>query len=244
MKFVVYETYQDLCKEEAHKISETILQKPTAMLCLAAGHSSLGIFKELIKLYHDRSIDFSKSKFVAMDEWKGMSIQTQGSCSDFLSKNFISHVNFTPQNVRYVNGTADDFALECQEISHFIYDNNGIDYLLLGVGMNGHLALNEPGVDFLQSVHETDLDDITKQVGTKYFENKPVLIGGITIGIADIIKSRQITLCVNGENKASILKQIMTLPVSNQIPATIIKTIYNSSIICDKLASRDFCAIN
>ena len=50
----------------------------------------------------------------------------------------------------------------------FIKDNGGIDCLLLGVGTNGHLALNEPGCDIqgtqLQSceVHkDSTVSDLT-----------------------------------------------------------------------------------
>lgn len=243
MKFIMFENYLELCTVEAKKIAAIMKNKPDSLICLAAGHSSLGIFQGLVKQYESSALDFSRCRFVAMDEWRGMTQQTPGSCGDLLVKEFISKVNFSLENVCYVNGCAQDLELECQRISHFIYKNGGMDYLLLGVGMNGHLALNEPGVDFELGVHVTELDEVTKKVGTKYFKDTPDLTGGITIGIADIKKAKSITLCVNGERKSTILREIMTQPVSSKIPATVLKELPNASILCDIPAASELFAL-
>ena len=51
---------------------------------------------------------------------------------------------------------------ECAEMEKFIKDNGGIDCLLLGVGMNGHLALNEPGCDIHIRAHSCSLAEVHK----------------------------------------------------------------------------------
>lgn len=238
MNFSSFDDYTQLCTTVAERIAAILSKKPDSLICIAAGHSSLGVFDALISMFRNGNIDFSKSYFVAMDEWKGMNDTTDGSCSDFLRKNFLSHVNYPEDHIRLVNGLAEDLDQECAEIKSFIDEHGGMDYLLLGVGMNGHLALNEPGVDFNESVHVTQLDEVTKNVGTKYFNDAPALTGGVTIGIADIREAKEIVLLINGERKQEILKKIMESPVTNMLPATALKEMPQASILCDKEAAK------
>ena len=67
------------------------------------------------------------------------------------------------------NTDADDLEAECRKIDQVIFDNGGIDFMLLGLGMNGHLGLNEPGADFHNYAHMMGLRDVTKSVSQKYF---------------------------------------------------------------------------
>ena len=55
-------------------------------------------------------------------------------------------------------------------------DERGIDIMIVGIGMNGHIGFNEPGTSFTTLSHVTELDEITKSVGQKYFD-EPVELG-------------------------------------------------------------------
>lgn len=235
MNFIVFDSYQAMCKTEAERIAHVVANNPTALLCLAAGHTSLGVFDELVMMYQRGEVSFSQASFVAMDEWQGMSVETDGSCGDFLQKHFISKVDF--KAVRYVDGTADPKA-ECESLKAYIQD--GIDHLLLGIGMNGHLALNEPNTPFDSTVHATVLDEVTKTVGIKYFDgNTPLLNGGITIGIGDMVKARDIVLCANGSKKVNILHRMLNDEISPALPATVLRTLDHASVYCDKDAAQN-----
>jgi glucosamine-6-phosphate isomerase len=230
----IYSDYTELSMAAALDIAQQIAKEPDSLLSLAAGETSLGIFEALAELYRAKRVDFSSSFFVAMDEWKDISAETPGSCADFLQKNLFSKVNFKPDHIRLIDGKAADLGAECAAVRQWIEEKGGIEYLLLGVGMNGHLALNEPGVDFSLSVHTTALDEVTREVGKKYFNGaNPVLTGGITIGIKDICEAKKVVLSVSGTKKSGILKRIMSEPVTNHIPATVVKQLPQATILCD-----------
>lgn len=216
----------------AEEIKDLIQRKPEALLCIAAGNTSLELFKALIRMSKNREIDFSNSYFVAMDEWVGMNRTTPGSCSDFLERHFLREVIF--KEVRLADGLAKDLTEECGGIKKFIDNCGGIDYLVLGCGMNGHIALNEPGVDFDSTVHVTELDEVTKKVGQKYFEGQADLKSGITIGISEIKAAKRVVLAFETKNKQEIFYRVLNGEVSNQIPATVIKQIPNSMFICEE----------
>lgn len=240
MEVKIFKDSGVLAAQAADRICAQLREKPDSLLCIAAGHSSLGVFQELVRRARQGEADFSRAGFVAMDEWLGMNQSDPGSCGDFLQKNFLSQVPFPPSRVRLVDGRAQDPAAECAALKAFFTDAGGMDFLLLGMGMNGHLALNEPGTDFSLSVHTTSLDSVTQQVGQKYFDASrpaPRLTGGLTIGIADMAKARQVLLVVNGAGKASILKEVLESPVTDRLPATSLKEMPQAALWCDEDAA-------
>ena len=207
------------------------------MLCIAAGHTSVGIFERLVESYNQKKLDFSSAHFVAMDEWTGMSEKTPNSCGEFLSRCFFSKVNFKPGNIKLFDGAASSPDEECLAVQKFIKENSSdgvIDFLVLGTGMNGHLALNEPGCDFELSCGVVPLDDITKQVAQKYFDTKQELLSGLTLGVAEFKKAKRSVLMVSGAHKREILHKILSEPISNKIPATAVRDFVNASIYCDR----------
>lgn len=235
MDIQIFESYDLLSEEIAKEITEDLNKNPKQLLCIAAGYTSLGVFKYLIDAYKAGKADFSKASFVAMDEWLHMSADTPESCGNFLVENFLKYVNYAPENVRLWDGTVADTDAECQDVLQFIENHGGhMDYLVLGMGMNGHLALNEPGVDFNVSAHICCLDPVTQKVGQKYFTEGASLTGGITLGISDFKKAKRTVLAVNGAKKAELLKKVIDAKKAvNQLPATALYDFENASLYCD-----------
>ena len=239
-KIRIFESYEAMCREIAVEIRADLKDRPRQLLCIAAGNTSLGVFKELIRMYREKEIDFSKASFVAMDEWVGMDETTPGSCGNFLVKYFLKHVNYPREQVRLWNGKAADLEAECRSVENFIRcgETKTMDYLVLGSGMNGHLALNEPGADFHLGAHVHELDDTTKHVGQKYFETAPVLERGITLGIRDFRAAKRTVLMSNGSHKREIAGKILAAKkADSRIPATALYDFPNGSIYCDAEAS-------
>lgn len=236
MKFKVIDSYEEISQTVAREIADLIRTKPTASICIAAGHSSLGVLRILTDMYRAKELDFSQSYFIAMDEWKNMNVHDSGSCGDFLWKNFLSLVNFPEDHIMLPDGRACPIEDELHRIKSYIEDHGGIDYMVLGIGMNGHLALNEPGSPFDSTVRVTVLDSTTKHVGQKYFEGTPTLTGGVTIGLKDICDTRKLALVINGEHKATITKTLYDTPATPDIPASVLKTIDHCTVYCDAAA--------
>ena len=234
----MFEDASALSREIGEEIIRDLERNPKQLLCIAAGHTSLGVFWHLIDAYRAGRADFSKASFVAMDEWLGMSCHTPESCGSFLVERFLSQVNYRHQNVRLWDGMALDLEQECAQVLRFIREHGGsIDYLVLGVGMNGHLALNEPGTEWEASAHVCALDPITQKVGQKYFSKATSLKGGITLGLADFRAAGRSVLAVTGENKAEILKRILDCAAPDkQIPATALYAFENASLYWDREA--------
>ena len=228
MQTKLFKDSKSIAIEAADLICNQIKEKPNSLICIAAGHSSLPLCEELIARYKIGAVDFSNAYFIAMDEWLNMNPSIPGSCGDFLNKNFLSHVNFPETHVRLFNGLADDTTAECSSVKKLIEDLGGFDVMILGMGMNGHLALNDPGTPFDSTVRVSEIDEITKSVGTKYFSEVPQLTGGITIGLKEICDSKNIILIVFGEHKQPIIQKLLNSPATESLPASVLKTIDHS----------------
>mgnify|MGYP000867626510 CR=1 FL=1 len=113
--------------------------------------------------------------------------------------------------------------------------------MILGVGMNGHVALNEPGVDLTLGAHVATLANKTREVSSKYFENgTPVtLTRGLTLGYKNIFEAKDLVVILNGAHKAPIVKKFMETPISNEFPVTNIKRSPIARVVMDQAAASD-----
>jgi glucosamine-6-phosphate deaminase len=57
------------------------------------------------------------------------------------------HIDIDPKNVHILNGNAPDLIKECEEYEQAILDAGGIDLFVGGIGPDGHIAFNEPGIN-------------------------------------------------------------------------------------------------
>lgn len=233
----IFNSSQEAAKYCVSTLKDIIKHKPNCLICLAAGHTSLEMFQMLIRENRDGNIDFSSVKVVGLDEWVGLSGNDDGSCENFLRLNLFNHINLQQRNIKLFNGKADDLEEECNKIECFVKKNGGIDYMLLGVGMNGHLGLNEPGSKVTSRSHVVSLDDTTITVADKYFKEKPTLSKGITLGFRNFADTKHIQLLITGERKKDIVKRIFYEDKTTEIPASLLRDENNTEYVLNLEAS-------
>lgn len=237
MKIKIYKGYEALSEEAASVIADVIRQKPDAVICLASGHTPLLPCHMFVKKIKEQKINIDEVKFLGLDEWVGVPPENEGSCHYFLYNTVFVPLGLQAQQIHVFNGMADDLITECKTMDAMIANNGGIDLMIVGIGMNGHIGFNEPGVPFGNYSHIIHLDETTVEVGKKYFPSSTALSKGITIGLQHLMEAKQVILIANGEKKASIIKETIEEKVSNQIPATIMQTHKNGIIMIDEEAA-------
>ena len=114
MKLITVDNYEELSKVAARELASTIKEKPNAILGLATGGSPVGMYKELIKMYQDGELDFSKIKTVNLDEYVGLNPEHEQSYRHFMNENLFNHVNININNTIVPNGLAQDLNAECK----------------------------------------------------------------------------------------------------------------------------------
>jgi glucosamine-6-phosphate isomerase len=237
MKLKILDTYDDLSAQSADEILACIAAKPAACICLASGDTPKGTFEKIIQKQQLNPIDLSQLHIVSLDEWVGLDASVPGSCRYDLNHRFFFPLNIKPEQIHFFDGLASDLNAECQKMNEVIDRLGGIDLMLLGIGMNGHLGFNEPGVDPSRDALVVPLDPVTLQVGQKYFQESMLLTAGITQGLSRILKSKYVILQASGKKKAGIIQKAIQGPIDLQVPASILQSHLYVTVYLDREAA-------
>jgi len=236
MQILSFKNYEKLSGYTADFIADSIKNKPNMVLCMASG-STPALTCDLLtqKLKKDK-VDYSKFTFIGLDEWVGLPPTNTGSCHYFFHKKIFEPLQLSPSQYFLFNALSDDLKGECSKMDKIITGKAGIDIMIVGIGMNGHIGFNEPGSSFSALSHIAELDEITKSVGQKYF-NEPVQLGkGITIGFGHLMNTKKVFLMANGTRKAEVIKKTIEGPVTKSFPASIMQQHANGFILIDEEA--------
>lgn len=237
MKVSVFPNYRMLSESVADEIIHSVQKKPTAVLCFASGDTPRLCYQLMVEKAKEASIDFSEISFVGLDEWVGIPPSNEGSCHFFLDNLVLKHLNFSNANIHLFDGLTDDPIQECRKMDQVLQEKGGVDLMVVGVGMNGHIGFNEPGISSDYYSHLVDLDNTTTSVGQKYFKEATTLKQGITLGLKHLLEAKQVLMIANGFKKAPVIKKALEENISNQMPASIIRTHPNSEVMLDEEAA-------
>jgi glucosamine-6-phosphate isomerase len=238
MKQIIYNDYNELSVKTAEQIAAIIKEKPDALLCFPAGETSVGTFKHLVELHKTGKLSFKHCRIVGLDEWAHIGKMQSENCCSFMRKHLFDHIDYKEENFCFFDGEASDIQKECIKTDNFIKKNGPVDMMLLGVGMNGHLGLNEPGTSWDKYSHIVNLEDTTKSVAQKYFSGKVVFTKGISLGMKYIMEAKTVILQMNGPKKAPVVKRLIDSEVSTAFPASAAKSHPNSFLLVDKEAAK------
>jgi glucosamine-6-phosphate isomerase len=198
----------------------------------------LGTFAELVKLQRNGQVNFSQCKIAGLDEWVQLGSMRNENCYHFLKSHLFDLIGIENKNICFFNGESDNLQFECTLTDDFIKTNGGIDLMLLGVGMNGHIGLNEPGTPFDKYSHVVELDAATKIAAQKYFSVETNLSRGITLGMKHIMEAKTVFVQLSGEKKSPIVKRMLDTEVTADFPASMIKQHMNAFLLMDSEASK------
>ena len=237
MELKVYKNYKDLSHAVADEVVELLKENPEAVICLASGDSPRLTCQLLVQQLKAEHVDTTRFTFIGLDEWVGIPPSNEGSCHYFFQHEIFKPMNLSMHQTHLFDATSRDLAEECEKMDAFIAQKKGIDLMIVGIGMNGHIGFNEPGVSFDNYSHVIDLDEMTLTVGQKYFKTAVPLQKGITLGLKHLLESKKAILMANGDKKASVIKKAAELDVTNNFPASIMQTHTNGAIMIDEEAA-------
>jgi galactosamine-6-phosphate isomerase len=223
-----------LAQNVADYIHNLVKQKSNATLVLTSGNTPIRAYQLLAA--QSTAEEFADCMIIGLDEWVGVGPENEGSCQYIVEQNLLKPLGVLPENYTFFNGLADDLQFECERIDKLISQRGGLDFIVVGVGMNGHIGLNEPGYDFDNYCHVTELADITIEVGQKYFKSETPLTQGITIGLKHLLEAKTAMLMASGKRKAEIIKQTVSAEISSEIPSTVFQLHKNVLIWLDEAA--------
>jgi len=238
MQLFIEGTYDSMSQQCANVIAEITKPTTSPLVCVPSGDSPKGLYKAWKRQQEEKIINVHGWNFLGLDEWLGLGKDDEGSCLFMLNRDLFQPLNISPEKIFCFDGVTTDTAAECDRIENYIHQHTAIDVAILGLGMNGHIGLNEPDTSPLLRSHISEIHPITKEVGQKYFSSPQHLHRGITLGIATLMEARHVILIVGGTKKASILQRALEGEITPEVPASLLRNHANFMVFADKEAAK------
>lgn len=235
MQIIEAKDYQEMSQKAAEYIINKVVSFPNIKLGLATGGTPVGTYQNLIEDHRKNGTSYREVTTFNLDEYIGLSELNKNSYHHYMNEQLFNHIDINPDRTFIPRGDAADIQKECLEYEKLIERHGGIDLQLLGIGSNGHIGFNEPGASFDSKTHVVHLTPSTINANSRFFDNKDdVPTKAITMGIATIMKSKEILLLASGNKKSEALFKLLNMEVNESFPASILKRHPSVTIIADK----------
>lgn len=215
----------------ARVIADAIRANGTARVMFAAAPSQEETLKTLIAV---TNVDWSRVECFHMDDYVGLRPDAPQGFGNWLQRLVFDSV--TPKDFHRIN-TAGDASQGAEDYAR-VMGSAPFDLVLCGLGVNGHLAFNDPPADFndQKAARVINLDDVSRQqqVDEGHFERlEDVPTHAVTVTIPRLLNAAAIVASVPGSAKKQAVAETLAKAVSGTHPGTILRTHANASLYLD-----------
>lgn len=216
-------------------IKEAIEKKPNLLFCVASGGSPSGAYSKLAA-HKEEHPDFGLDlRVIKLDEWGGLEPNSPFTSELDVQRKFVQPLGISPERYWTLDPYTQDPEGECAAMEQILEREGPLDICILGIGVNGHIALNEPGEEQQLPFHVCQLAESTLANGMLKTLKQPPSFG-MTIGLRGILQSKLILLFVTGSGKKEAFEQMKVPQVNGQFPASFLWLHPNVQVLVDQQA--------
>jgi glucosamine-6-phosphate deaminase len=213
------------------KLNEILSKQGEARIAVSTGNSQFEMFEALLK----EKIDWPKVEVFHLDEYIGLPVTHKASFRKYLKERFINHITLKKFHGVDVEGEIQDHIRQLTTEIRW----KPVDLGLIGIGVNGHIAFNDPPADFetREAYIVVNLDDECKmqQVSEGWFETiNDVPDQAVSMSVWQILQCRTIVSVVPHLVKAEAVFKTLTSEITPAVPATMLKTHPDWHLFIDK----------
>ena len=218
MKIGIFKDETELAKAAAEYLMTMMADAQPRNLGVATGSTPLGLYAQLRAAHEAGQFSLADAKAFALDEYVGIDP---------------AHTSFLH---RYLQ---DDPYAAAAAYDADIRDNGGVYLQILGIGANGHIGFNEPGVSLVSRTHVDALTHQTRKDNARFFEGNLDLVPDkcVTQGLGTIMEAKHLLLVAIGENKADAIAGMVEGPITASCPASITQMHPSVVVFCDEAAA-------
>jgi glucosamine-6-phosphate deaminase len=200
---------------------------------LATGRTPTPLYQALAAAVRDGKADVRAVRPFAIDEYGG---PPGHPCSNraYFQRYWETIPGAAP--VAQFDVAAADPTNETRRFAGALAEAGGLDVVVLGIGMNGHLAFNEPGTPREGGAAWVPLAERTRASARAcWAEETPRF--GMTLGLAELLGARRALLLANGAAKAAIVRRALAGPVGADCPASFLQAHGALTVVLDEAAA-------
>jgi glucosamine-6-phosphate deaminase len=234
MKITITKDESAFDRTAAWRIIAQMLEKSNAVIGLSTGQTTIAMHGIVASIYRQFPFDVSGITIFNVDELTNLPREYAGSCYTMILNQLAGPLGIPEKNFIMPPTQSANFQEECRIFEARLAERGGADLQMLGIGLNGHIGINQPGTPFESETWVSPMDpDFEARVRRETNVPKETILGGLTRGIRNIMHTRKLILIAKGAHKAEIIEQAILGPVNTDIPASVVQLHPNCEILLD-----------
>ncbi len=242
--------------EDAGKILEEYTNKLNKKcICVFAAAPSQDTF--LQNLSKNKNIKWKNIYAFHLDEYIDLPKGHPNTFEEYLRTHIFDKVNILKENIFYIKDAGKNEEEMIKNYTKFfvekykeVKENGGIYLAFIGIGVNGHIAFNEPDTDLWTDkfMIKITLDDISVKQQYEDYKNHPnpearyksleeVPRNALTMTVSAILLADKIFCMVPGTQKADAVKKVIEGEISEKVPASFLRFHKSINLYLDKNSS-------
>jgi len=186
------------------------------VLALPTGNTMIPFYR--IAAESSEKLNLPRWQVFNLDEYYPITPENfESSFQAYMDMHFYSRLKDPIKSSHFLNGSTSDLNAECASYERKMAALGGIDICILGLGVNGHIAFNEPGSEFDSRTRPIELHPQTLMAN---FRGEAPFTHAMTLGIGTILSAKKIFVVALGKNKANAVKAAIEEHSSRTVPAT------------------------
>ena len=237
MHLIVTDRREGAAELLADRLAQAIAVEPRLVLGLSTGITSLLSYQLLVTRHHERGgFSFNNITAFGTDEYVGLPPHDHRSTRFIMNYHLFRQVDIKRENTFVPRGDAPDLDAECKAYDLLIQARGGLGLVVLGLGHNGHVGLNEPGSAVKSKTRLVDLTASTIAAisgGERFKSFTDAPPQAISMGMTQILNARRVLLIATGVGKAEAMRRMFEGKISPGVPASFLTTHPDLTVITD-----------
>lgn len=239
--------------EDAGKVLEEYTDKMNKRcICVFAAAPSQDTFLE--NLSKNKNIKWENIYAFHLDEYIDLPKGHPNTFAEYLRIHIFDKVDIPKENIFYIkeSGKNEDEIIKNYkkffiEKYNEIKKNGGVYVAFIGIGVNGHIAFNEPNTDLWTNeiIIKIKIDEISVKQQYDDYKNHPnpkaryksleeVPRNALTMSVSSILHADKIFCMVPGKQKADAVKITIDGEISKKVPASFLRLHNDVNLYLDK----------
>lgn len=219
----------------AAELAATLGRPGGARVCLATGSTPAPVYRRVPAALAALGLDAGASIVVLLDEYVGLPPDDPARCDAQLRSQLIERLHPPPA---FVPIPVDDLPPAAAAAALDRVAAAGLDLAIVGLGLNGHVGMNEPGSAPSAPTRVVEIAPITSRVAVERYGATAAPTAGVTLGIDRLLGAAELWLVVSGAAKADMLRAVLEQPPDSARPASFLRRHPRLRVIADEPAAR------
>lgn len=236
MQIEIVPTAEEFARRAASVVCAAVGKRPDGTLGLPSGETPRGLYAVLARRVAEGDAVFDGVTAFAIDELQGLRRDHPATNASY----FRERLKLPLRAFHTLDCETSDPETECSRFHRLIEEAGGLDLVVLGIGVNGHVAFNEPGTSFSSRARRVALSETTRTAYSNQFASESAVPAfALTLGIADLLEARRVLLLARGAAKARAVSGALTAAPDEALPASALQRHPEVTVLLDEEAASE-----